>query len=189
MLIEANAKTIVKHLKEGKVVAIPTETVFGLAVTFDNKNAINKMNEIKKRDQNKIYTMMIHNKDDISKYADVVDCAKKIIDKYMPGEITIILPKNKYFKNNYFKNSKTIGIRIPNHKLMQDVLKESGPLLVSSANISGEAACITTNDVIKNLNVDIIVNQDSDNKPPSTIVLVTNKVEILRQGDIKIKMC
>ena len=185
MIIKPNVEDIVKYLKSGLVVAIPTATVYGLAVSYDNIDAINRLNEIKMRDANKIYTMMLSDPQSISDYAIINDESAKIIAKHFPGELTIILPKNKSFKNVYFESQDTIGIRIPNHKLMLDVLKLSGPLLVSSANVSGESPCINSDEVLDRVDADIIVEGASDNALPSTIVrIIDNNIEILRQGDI-----
>ena len=185
-LIEPDVKIVSKLLNEGKVVALPTETVFGLAVKYDNITAIKKMDLIKNR-EDKIYTMMISDKDKLSSYVIISEIAKNIVDEYMPGDITIVFEKKSDFESEYFKNSETIGIRIPKHKFMLDLLTETGPLLVTSANKSGEKPGITVDDVINNLNLDYIVNQDCDNSAPSTVVsVVNNKLKVLREGRIKL---
>ena len=183
MLIEPDVSLIAKYLKDDFVVAVPTETVYGLAVSLDSMKAIEEMNRIKKR-EDKIYTLMVANIEDIGKYALVSDVARDVIEKYMPGKITVVLPKNSDFKNEYFDSYDTVGIRIPKHTLMLDLLKMSGPLLVSSANISKQSPCFSSEEVLDKLEVDIVVRGKSGAALPSTVVKITDEIKILRQGDI-----
>lgn len=180
------------NLKSGVVTAIPTETVYGLAVKFDRLDAIAELLRIKDReakDDDKVLTLMVSSVEDISKYALVSPLAAKIAKKYFPGELTLVLPKSPKFRHGYFNNYSTIGIRIPNYEYTLNLLKLSGPLLVTSANLRGEVPCTDSQEVEEFLpEVGAIVEGKAGGDPPSTVVSILDddNVKIIRQGRLKI---
>lgn len=178
----------VNSLKSDKIIALPTETVFGLAISLNSEQALKKLIKIKNRGINsgKVFTLVPESKESISKYVLISKDAKEIIEKYVPGEITLILPKNPDFHHPYFDNFEKIGIRIPNHPLFRKILKESDPLLLTSANPRGESPALNSDEVKSRLpEIDVLVIGKSNNNPPSTIVDLTTKTpKILRQGRI-----
>ena len=186
-----NYSKIIKALKEGKVVALPTETVFGLAVSINSAAGLEKLIYLKRRDlkSGKIFTLVPEGKDAIEKYALVGKRAKEFVVKYIPGEITLILNKNPEFSHPYFNNFNTIGIRIPKHPLFTKILAETGPLFLTSANEAGKPPLNSSTEVEKFLKkVDLIVEGKSSGNPPSTIVDLTKKSpKIIREGRLKIK--
>ena len=100
VLVEKDALDLAAELVgNNKVVAFPTETVFGLGVKFGSKEALDALYQIKKRDKGKAISMMISKPEDIEKYAYVNENAKKIIKAFMPGMITIILKKSHILIN------------------------------------------------------------------------------------------
>ena len=184
-----NYSKIIKSLKEGKVVALPTETVFGLAVSLNSASGLEKLIYLKRRDLNsgKIFTLVPESKDAIETYALLGKRAKELIVKYVPGELTLILNKNPDFSHPYFNNFNTIGIRIPKTPLFSRLLPETGPLLLTSANRRGETPTNSSAEVEAALpKVDLIVEGKSGGNPPSTIVDLTKKFpKIVREGKIK----
>lgn len=104
---------IAKLISDNRVVAFPTETVFGLGVKFGSHQALDALYELKHRDKGKAISMMIAKPEDIEKYAYVNEAAKKIIDAFMPGMITIILKKRPFIDDYFTAFLDTIGIRIP----------------------------------------------------------------------------
>lgn len=180
--------TIATALKSGQLVALPTETVFGLAVSLNSEPAIKKLIKLKDRDYNsgKVFTLIPENPESIKDYALVPDLAKSLVKTYFPGPLTLILPKNPSFKNPYFDHFDEIGVRIPDFPLFTKLLPKSGPLLLTSANLRGEAPYRTPDEIIQKLStIDAIVDSPAGNTAPSTILRVANnKIDILRQGDI-----
>ncbi|MDR1969958.1 MAG: threonylcarbamoyl-AMP synthase [Candidatus Nomurabacteria bacterium] len=174
----------------GGVVAVPTETVYGLAVKYDDPSAVDKLTQLKKRtpDSGKIFALMLSDIGQISKFAIENNTSKRLAQKYFPGELTLVLPKNPTFSNPYFDDFDSIGIRIPNHKFMLELLNASGPLIVTSANYMGEPPVINDKEIIERLtDIDACVVGQAGNHPPSTVIRVTgNDLGILRQGTIKI---
>ena len=183
-----NTSQITKSLKSGLVVALPTETVYGLAISLDSATALEKLIYLKRRDihSGKVFTLVPSSPDDIQKYAIPTKISTPLIKKYIPGEITLILPKNPEFSHPYFNHFDTIGIRIPKYSLFQTILKDTGPLLLTSANPRGGVPAKTAEDVKKSLpKIDVIVTGTPGNHLPSTIIdCTTNPPKTLRQGSL-----
>lgn len=179
--------SILSSLKSGRLVALPTETVFGLAVSLSSESAIDKLMKLKDRDidSGKVFTLVPEAPESIKNYAIIPSIADPLIKNHIPGPLTLILPKNPAFKHPYFDNFDEIGLRIPDFPLFTKLLPEAGPLLLTSANLRGRPTYKTSEEIIKNLPVDTIVTSPAGNTPPSTILKVTNnKIDIIRQGGI-----
>ena len=182
---------IAKALKEGQVVALPTETVYGLAIALNSAKALEKLIFLKRRDlqSGKIFTLVPESRSDISKYATLNKLSREYIAKHVPGEITLILHKNPDFSHPYFNHFTTVGIRIPASPLFENLLPETGPLLLTSANPRGDQPAISSDEVATTMpKVDLIVEgRTREGKLPSTIVDLTGKTpKIIRQGDLKV---
>ena len=179
-----------KALNRGDIVAVPTETVYGLAVKLDNIDAIRKLLDLKNREVNsgKILTMMVADVDEMQKYAVMHRHTTNLARHYFPGELTLILPKRQKFKHAYFDHFNTIGFRIPDHPFLLQLIRETGPLLVTSANARGKAPCRDSKEVAEHLpTIDTIVKGKSGGNLPSTIIDWTEEEPIsLRQGGLLI---
>lgn len=162
---------IIKSLLSGKIVTVPTETVEGYAVCLSSEPAIYDLMKLKNRDfdSGKIFTLVPESPQAIPKYAIIPPTAQPLIDQYIPGELTIILPKNPNFHHFYYDHFNTIGIRIPAHLLFGHILPHTGPLILTSANPRGGTPKSITGHL------------------PSTIIDFTSDApQILRQGNLKI---
>lgn len=187
-----STSAILKALKEGKVVALPTETVFGLAIALHSPTALEKLIYLKRRDlkSGKVFTLVPESREDIAKYAVLNRPARDFL-KYIPGEITLILHKNPEFSHPYFNHFSTIGIRIPKSSLFSTLLPLSGPLLLTSANPRGDSPATSSETVKETLpKVDLLVTGKTPaNRLPSTIVDLTGKKPVIvRQGSLKIQL-
>ena len=172
-------------LREGKLIAFPTETVFGLGVIFDDEVAYKNLLTVKRRPPEKPFTLMCANKSDIKKYAFVSKKAEKLINAFMPGQFTIILKAKKCLPFWAVSKEGMVGIRIPDNKTIREMIRLTGkPLLVPSANRSGEPPLTNHLDVIKEFGdeVDAIMEGESTSNVPSTIVIVDDKINIIRVG-------
>ncbi len=160
---------IITNLINGKIVTIPTETVEGYSVSLKSKKAIRDLMGLKDRDFNsgKVFTLVPESITAISKYAIIPDAAKHLIDRYFPGELTLILPKNPDFHHFYYDHYNTIGLRIPDHPLFAKILPETGPLILTSANPRGGTPKSFTG-----------------HKPSTIIDFTKNTPKIIRQGDL-----
>lgn len=166
-------------LKEGGLVVIPTETVYGIAANMFKEKTIQRLYAVKQRPQDKPFSIHIASKNDIHKYAqDILPFAYRLMEKFWPGPLTLILKS---------KNNGKVGIRMPNHIVALSIIKESGiPVVCPSANLSGNPAPCTSTEALKDLGdlVDLLV--DAGPTPlgrESTVVDVTQlPIQILRDG-------
>ena len=182
---------IKKALSNSKVIAFPTETVMGLGVFYDDFEAYNLLNKIKRRPEDKPYTMMLGDVKEIEKYAYLDDRAKKIISSFMPGPVTLLLKSKSSVPSYVTHNTGVIGIRVPNMPVIQDMINfVNKPLLVPSANRSGEKPFIKAEDVLNEFKDELgyVVMMDALGEAPSTIVDLTGEdVKIIREGPISLK--
>ena len=160
-------------MKKQGIMRVPTETVEGYAVRLNDIEAIKELMRLKDRDfgSGKIFTLVPENTTAISKYAIIPDAARPFIEKYLPGELTLILPKNPSFKHFYYDHFDTIGIRTPDYQPFQEILASTGPLILTSANKKGGTPKSITG-----------------HKPSTIIDFTTNTPKILRQGDLIIDL-
>jgi L-threonylcarbamoyladenylate synthase len=187
---DKDINTAVEALEKGAILGVPTETVYGLAVKADNSEAIKKLLNLKERPvgSGKVLTMMVADVDEMFKYAKMNHRVTNFARHYFPGELTMILPKSEGFEHPYFDKVQTIGIRIPQHRYMLDLLRETGPLLVTSANPRGEKPCYNSKEVAKRMpSVDMVVNGEAGGSIPSTIIDFTGEDPYpVRQGGLLI---
>ncbi len=175
-------------LLKGEIVAFGTDTVFGLACVYDDLNAIKKVYDAKNREAKKALPMMCKDVETIGEVAYVSDKALKIMNKYMPGAITVVYRKKECISDDATSGLKTIGIRIPNDEFVLSLLRSVGkPLLVTSANMSHEPSLLKWKDVYEKLEgrIDGVVKKDASGQLSSTIVDCSNdNIKILREGPI-----
>lgn len=188
---EEELDNVIKVIKKGGVVIFPTDTVYGVAANSLDEDAIKKLYELKGRNDNKPICVLTSSMDKIEKIAYVREEEQKIIDKYMPGALTIILDKKDEVSDILTSSLKTVGVRIPNNEIALKILsKLDYPLATTSANISGMKAAVKKEDLITEFDnkVDIIIDGGvTDLKISSTIVKIeNNEIKVLRQGSIKI---
>ncbi|OGU40755.1 MAG: threonylcarbamoyl-AMP synthase [Ignavibacteria bacterium GWB2_35_12] len=140
----------VRLLNEGEIIGFPTETVYGIGGDIFNEEAVNKIFEIKNRQLNLPLSAHLSSISDIEDVAfDVPDEFFILADKFLPGPLTIILKKKKSIPDSVTSGLKTIGIRVPDNKIIHKLLEEFGkPLAASSANLSGKRPALTSEEVI-----------------------------------------
>ena len=154
---------------KSQILTVPTETVEGYAVKLGDEAGIRALMRLKDRDFNsdKVFTLAPESKEAIKSYALISPLAARLIDKYFPGELTLILPKNPAFRHFYYDHYKTIGLRLPNYAPFLENLAASGPLILTSANPRGGTPKSLTGHL------------------PSTILDLTGKTpKILSQGNL-----
>lgn len=177
------------NYKKTDIIAFPTDTVYGIGAYIFNKEAIDKIYKTKHRPQNKPLAVLCKDKEQILKVAKTIPKQIEIlIDHFMPGALTVILPKRDEVPNFVTSNLNTIGVRIPNHQLALKILETVGPLATTSANISGNTGLNDALAVIKELGeeIDIIIDGGkTDIQIPSTVVSIDNDtIKIIREGTI-----
>lgn len=184
-------KEISTVLHNDGLIIFPTDTVYGIACNSFSDKAIQKLFAAKNRNFNNPIGVLT---DSISKINSVVDninsLEKELMEKYFPGNLTIICDKKPEISNLLTANKPTIGVRIPDNKIALQILKAFPyPLAVTSANLANCKEGTEINDFIETFKdkVDIIIDGGKTNEIPSTIVRVeNNNLNILREGSLKI---
>ena len=187
-------KELIQQIKDAKtillnhgVVAFPTETVMGLGVLFNDYDAYIRLNVIKERPEDKPYTMMVKDVDEIEKYAFVDKKISRVINRFMPGSITLLLKAKECVPGYVTHNTGVIGIRVPTNEEAVALLKEINvPLLVPSANKSGEKPAQSSEEARRIFGEEVTyIDGCSTSNVPSTIVdLSANDIKLIRKGPI-----
>lgn len=152
-LNKESIKLAAKLIKEGQVVAFPTETVYGLGADVFNENAVKRIFEAKGRPNDNPLIVHVAKKEDISKVAREIPLnAQLLIDEFMPGPITLVLPKNKNIPDSVTAGLDSVGVRIPEHKGARDFIEACGcPIPAPSANSSGKPSPTKADHVYEDL--------------------------------------
>ena len=181
-------------IKNGEVVGVPTETVYGLAGDSTNPEAIKKIFEAKGRPSDNPLISHISSFDMFEKIAkNIPDDAKKLANAFWPGPLTIVVKKSNYVCKESTGGLDSIGVRMPNNKIALEIIEKSGvPFSAPSANISGKPSPTTAEDVFADMNSKIplvIDGGETDAGVESTVVSVLEKTPIiLRPGVITKEM-
>lgn len=186
---ENDTEKAAKILMDGKIIAIPTETVYGLAVLSTKKEYFDKLVAVKKRDPSKPFTLMISSLDQVCNFLEINETANKIIKQFMPGEITVILKTKKDIPSYLDLSSGFVGIRIPNKKSILSLIDYiNKPLLVPSANPRDLTPAKNSKEVYEYFgdSIDAIVEGDISSNVPSTVIKIDgDNVTLIREGNIK----
>ena len=178
-------------LNDHQVIAFPTETVFGLGVYYDDEEAYHLLNQIKRRREDKPYTLMLSDIKDINKYAYIEDNVLKALSNFIPGPITLLLKCKENVPNYVTHNTGVIGVRVPENKEALELLRYLGkPLLVPSANRADQKPAMNDQEVkaIFNDEVKVIIPGRSIGGLPSTIIDLTGEeIKLIRLGPISLE--
>src|SRR5574344_567591 len=179
-----------KIIKNDGVIIFPTETVYGIGANATSKEAVEKIFKIKKRPLNKAINIMVADINQIEKYAIIKnDIERKIIQKFMPGPITIILNKKNVIPDIVTAGNAKIGIRIPDNKIALEILKQCKvPIAAPSANISGEESGINIQSIQSDFDgkIDAFIDGGTSKLAQASAIVevVNNEIIIHRQGKI-----
>lgn len=170
-----------RAIRDGGLVAFPTETVYGLAANLLNKEAIERLYRVKRRPKNKPFTIHVSNMDMVREIApDISDPAGRLIDKFWPGPLTIILNS---------KDREKVGFRMPANRIALSLIEICGvPVVAPSANISGNRPPKSADEVLSDLDdgIDMILDGGpTEVGVESTVVDATaSPYKVLRTGAI-----
>jgi len=177
-------------IQKGGVVVFPTDTVYGIGCNPYNRNSVKKIYEIKSRDKIKSLPVLAYSLDIVKEITCIDPFTEKIIKKYWPGPLTLILKLTDEKLKKSLKLDKKIAVRIPDSKCTLKLLEKSGLLVGTSANISGNPPFTNPIECLKNIkNYDIFLNGGIiTSKGESTIIEIENeKIKMIREGILKIK--
>ena len=174
-----------KLIENGEIIIYPTDTLYGFGVDATNRNAINNLNLLKKREQ--MYSIILNSIYDIDNFAFINENKLDYINKILPGPYTVILKSKKSSLSKLVNmNSGTIGIRIPKSNFILDVVKKvNKPIVTTSVNIHGQKSIENVIEMEKVFpKINIFEENLATNSYGSTIIdLTKNDPKILRKGD------
>ena len=175
-------------IEKGGIVVFPTDTVYGIGCNPYNPNSVKKIYEIKSRDKIKSLPVLAYSLDIVKEITIIDKFTEKIIKKYWPGPLTLILTLTDQKLKESLKLQNKIAIRIPDSKCTLKLLEECKLLVGTSANISGNSSYTNPDECIKNIkNYDVFLNGGTiTSKGESTIIEIEDeKIKIIREGALK----
>lgn len=185
---KTNTKEVAECLLNGGVVSFPTDTVYGIGVVYDNLDALQRLKESKGRPESKPIPMMVGSLKQLNEVAYTNGQINRLTKTFMPGGFTVVLVKKECVSDVITNGFNTIAIRMPDDDFILEVIELVGkPLLVTSANLSGQPTGLHFEDVFNDFNgrIDAIVKGECKGSVSSTIVDATNDIlNILRSGPI-----
>ena len=190
--IQSNIKKAKKYLDNDDCIAVPTETVYGLAGNAYSNKAVKKIFKLKKRPSNNPLIIHYYNMNELKKDCNINDNFKKLYKRFSPGPITYVLNIKKNSKISKFATNKqkNLAVRFPKHSLFRKLLKNLDyPLAAPSANISTKLSSVQASDVKEEFGSKIkyVLNGGKCNiGVESTIINLTNKPTLLRFGGLEI---
>jgi L-threonylcarbamoyladenylate synthase len=189
----ASVSEAVSALKSSGVVAIPTDTVYGLAASAFDERAVARVYEIKGRNFDVALPVLLADAEDMDRCAvSVPALAWRLTNRFWPGPLTIVVPKSKSMPDVLTAGMPTIGLRVPDHPIPRELSRLVGsPITGTSANRSGMPSMHSASAVIRELGslLDGVVDGgDLLDAKPSTVVDVTvDRPRILRRGAISVE--
>tara|TARA_Y100000590_G_scaffold347623_1_gene398314 strand:- start:621 stop:1553 length:933 start_codon:yes stop_codon:yes gene_type:complete len=187
----SNIKKAIKYLNNDQCVAIPTETVYGLAGNAYSNKATSKIFKLKKRSKKNPLIVHYYNLKILKRDCEINNNFIKLYKKYCPGPISFVLKlkKNSLISKNVTNKKNTVAVRFPKHPLTRKLLKSLNyPLAAPSANISSKISPVSKKDVIDEFGKKIKFILDGGRSKiglESTILNLINKPQILRLGGIE----
>jgi len=191
--IQKQVEQAITILKQGGIVACPTDTVYGVGAAINIESAVERVFQIKGRPHSRALPILLAEKYQIAEVAKIVPpLARRLADRFFPGALTIVLPKADSVSDIITGGRKTIAMRIADHPIPIAVVRGLGvPIVGTSANLSGSPSALTAEEVRTHLGdkVDMIINGcRCPGGWESTIIDLSGKTpRILRKGPISIE--
>lgn len=184
-----------RHISAGKVVILPTSTIYGLSCSYDNKNALEKIYELKQRPRNLPFIVLISKIDSLLQLvAEINGTADILMKNYWTGKniqpLTLVFKKNNSVDSFIAEGSEKIAIRLDGLEILKKIIELSGPIVSTSATISGVALSPKNikeiPEVIKK-NADLIIDLCLDLPGTASTIIDVSRSEpvLIREGALK----
>ena len=183
-----------KMIREGKLVAFPTETVYGLGANALMANAAEKVYAAKGRPSDNPLIIHLANAEDAKKYCEVTGEFERLAKAFTPGPLTVVMKKKDIIPSTVTGGLDTVAVRIPSHAAARELITLAGvPIAAPSANLSGRPSTTSADHVISDMlgRIDMIIDGGGcDIGLESTIVAIVgeNKLKMLRPGAVTLEM-
>ncbi len=186
----AGREEAIRVLRAGGIAAIPTDTVYGLAVALDTPGGIERLFEAKGRPTDRAIAVLLADTDQAATIASLVPAARRLADAFWPGALTLVLAQrgDRSLPDALTGGRPTIGVRVPDHPAPRAIAAALGPLPTTSANLSGEPEARDADELEARLGERIDLILDGGPAPggrPSTVVDLSGaEARVLREGAI-----
>lgn len=191
--MKVNFKQALQRLRNGEIIAVPTETVYGMAADVFNEEAVLRLYNLKQRTLKKPIVIQLANSDQLTDFLDLIPYdLEKLIHRFWPGPLTLVLPviKNKV-PGILRAHLPTCAFRISQNKDLRALISEYGPLAISSANTSGEAEMQSMEEIEAFFGNDFpVLDANAPNLsgiPSMVLAYIDASWVILRKGEIQLK--
>ncbi len=184
---EEGIKKASQIINQGGIAVFPTDTVYGIGCNPYNKNSVRKIYEIKSRNILNPFPVLVYSKDIAKRIVFFDKIAEKIVERFWPGPLTIILKLTDENLKKSLNLTDKIAVRVPNHKCTLELLKKCNFLVGTSANISGHSSFTNPDECFKNIQeYDVFVDGGIiSSKAESTIIEIENEeIKIIREGSL-----
>ena len=187
-LSKSDIGEIADIIANGDLIVYPSETVYGIGASIFDNAAVKKVFIAKNRPFDMPLSVGVTSKKMASSIAELDEYAEKLIDKFMPGPLTIIMKKKDGVSDIVTANSRKVGIRMPEHPVAMQIIKKTGPIVATSANLHSKPDPVTMEEAMEDLGGAVSAYVDGGpcmlGKPSTIIWLMNGEIEIIRQGAI-----
>lgn len=186
------SEKLIETILAGGIGVLPTDTIYGLVGRADNKETVERIYKIRKRNPDKPFIILINSIEDLNKFNVTLEVATKNFinnKKLWPGKVSIIFPVTEPNFEYLTRKTLTLGFRIPEKPELKRLLENTGPLVAPSANPEGQLPAKNIEEAKKYFGdkLDFYIDEGILESEPSTLIKINdNKVEILRQGAVKV---
>lgn len=187
---ESEIDKLVNILKNDGVISVPTDTVYGICARINSITAFRNLMVAKNRPTNKLFPIMCSDEEQIKSITIVDKQAEKLIHRFMPGPITLVLPKRNDLPDYINNGGSTLAIRMAPSKALAELIEKTGcPLFMTSANQSGKSVCKNLDEIEKSCpTINGMLEGNVSFGQASTIVdCSTDSIKILREGPISLE--
>jgi L-threonylcarbamoyladenylate synthase len=176
-------------LRAGQLVCFPTDTVYGIGAAASNDEAVRRLYAVKGRPPSKPLPLLVSSAMEASEIAEITPVAHKLITRFWPGALTIVLKKLPDFRSAALSKQDTVALRVPDHDLVTDIIRAvGGPITGTSANRSGSRAPVSAAEAAFQLGEMVALVIDGGRSPggvESTVVDVSEGApKIVRDGAV-----
>lgn len=177
---------VVSCLREGGVIAYPTDTTYGIGCSIFNKKGLERIYQVKHRDKRKPFSFICSDLAEVSRYARLTNMAFKAMKRCLPGPYTFVLEASREVPDLLTTRQKTVGIRIPDNRICMAIVQGLGaPIVTTSANLTGEDPVGDPREIQRRFGsgLDLVVDGGLLATDVSTVITMVGDVtEVLREG-------
>jgi tRNA threonylcarbamoyl adenosine modification protein (Sua5/YciO/YrdC/YwlC family) len=184
---------VIKHAVEallaGQIVVIPTDTVYGIAALPEIPTAVRAVFRAKARTEDKPLPILAAGADDLAEVAVLNARARKVAERFWPGPLTLVLPRAPGFTHDLGGDAHaTVAVRVPDSAIALEILQATGPLAVTSANLSGHPPATTLSAAHGALGhaVDVFIDGGICDGGASSVVALVDTLSLMRAGPIEL---